>query len=65
MPKFGDWDVNNPQSAEFSVIFNKASDEKKGGKPEPKSVAKKETQTKNEPALRKRPSVSYILASPC
>lgn len=36
LPKFGDWDVNDPASAEgFTVIFNKARDEKKtGGKPE-------------------------------
>ncbi|KAF5196784.1 hypothetical protein FRX31_013628, partial [Thalictrum thalictroides] len=29
LPKFGDWDVNNPTSSDFSVIFNKARDEKK------------------------------------
>ncbi|KAF2288939.1 hypothetical protein GH714_022922 [Hevea brasiliensis] len=36
LPKFGDWDVNDPASAEgFTVIFNKARDEKKTvGKPE-------------------------------
>lgn len=36
LPKFGEWDVNDPASAEsFTVIFNKARDEKKtGGKPE-------------------------------
>lgn len=36
MPKFGEWDVNDPASAEgFTVIFNKARNEKKsGGKPE-------------------------------
>lgn len=36
MPKFGEWDVNDPASAEgFTVIFNKARDEKKtGGKPD-------------------------------
>ncbi|KAJ7957646.1 RPM1-interacting protein 4-like [Quillaja saponaria] len=32
LPKFGEWDVNDPASAEgFSVIFNKARDEKKTG----------------------------------
>lgn len=32
MPKFGDWDVNDPASAEgFTVIFNKARNEKKTG----------------------------------
>ncbi|CAI0378759.1 unnamed protein product [Linum tenue] len=36
LPKFGEWDVNDPASAEgFIVIFNKARDEKKtGGKPD-------------------------------
>lgn len=30
MPKFGEWDVNNPASADgFTVIFAKARDEKK------------------------------------
>ncbi|CAL5203738.1 unnamed protein product [Lathyrus oleraceus] len=30
LPKFGDWDVNDPASAEgFTVIFNKARDDKK------------------------------------
>ncbi|KAJ0105699.1 hypothetical protein Patl1_18215 [Pistacia atlantica] len=37
LPKFGEWDVNNPATAEgFTVIFNRARDEKKassdGGK---------------------------------
>ncbi|KAL3615337.1 Protein noi4 [Castilleja foliolosa] len=36
LPKFGEWDVNDPASAEgFTVIFNKARNEKRtGGKPE-------------------------------
>ncbi|KAJ4754817.1 RPM1-interacting protein 4 (RIN4) family protein [Rhynchospora pubera] len=30
LPKFGEWDVNNPASAEgFTVIFQKARDDKK------------------------------------
>lgn len=33
LPKFGDWDVNDPASAEkFSVIFKRARDEKKSGR---------------------------------
>ncbi|XP_018844612.1 protein NOI4-like isoform X2 [Juglans regia] len=33
LPKFGEWDVNNPASAEgFTVIFSKARDEKKSNK---------------------------------
>ncbi|KAL9271557.1 NOI4-like protein [Drosera capensis] len=36
LPKFGDWDENDPASAEgFTVIFNKARNEKKtGNKPD-------------------------------
>ncbi|CAN1242533.1 Protein NOI4, partial [Linum perenne] len=46
LPKFGEWDVNDPSSAEgFTVIFNKVRDEKKtGGKPE--SPGKTDTNTK-------------------
>ncbi|XP_052487646.1 protein NOI4-like [Gossypium raimondii] len=46
LPKFGEWDVNDPASAEgFTVIFNKARDEKKtGGKPE--SPAKSDSNVK-------------------
>ncbi|XP_020234300.2 protein NOI4 [Cajanus cajan] len=33
LPKFGEWDVNDPASAEgFTVIFNKARDERKAAK---------------------------------
>lgn len=59
LPKFGEWDVNDPASAEgFTVIFNKARDEKKtGGKPE--SPGK--VDALNRPALdpQKAPSVSF------
>ncbi|XP_040960700.1 protein NOI4 isoform X1 [Gossypium hirsutum] len=46
LPKFGEWDVNDPASADgFTVIFNKARDEKKtGGKPE--SLEKADTHGK-------------------
>uniref|UniRef100_A0A0E0KVE5 RIN4 pathogenic type III effector avirulence factor Avr cleavage site domain-containing protein n=1 Tax=Oryza punctata TaxID=4537 RepID=A0A0E0KVE5_ORYPU len=34
LPKFGEWDVNNPASAEgFTVIFQKARDDKKTAGP--------------------------------
>ncbi|XP_043691038.1 protein NOI4-like [Telopea speciosissima] len=43
LPKFGEWDVNDPASAEgFTVIFNKARDEKKTGA-KPDSPGKEET----------------------
>lgn len=61
LPKFGEWDVNNPASAEgFTVIFNKARNEKKmGGKPE--SPAKDFTQLKRGAVLGKPQSVSFFL----
>ncbi|CAL8994077.1 unnamed protein product [Prunus brigantina] len=32
LPKFGEWDVNNPATAEgFTVIFNKARDDRRSG----------------------------------
>lgn len=50
MPKFGEWDVNNPASAEgFTVIFSKAKDDKKpntnpkGPTPPPQKTKKKVT----------------------
>ncbi|CAJ2633731.1 protein NOI4-like [Trifolium pratense] len=60
LPKFGEWDVNDPASAEgYTVIFNKARDEKKtGGKPD--SPAKKNPQ--NRPPLEngKPPGKSWF-----
>ncbi|CAJ2640080.1 unnamed protein product [Trifolium pratense] len=51
LPKFGEWDVNDPASAEgFTVIFNKARDEKKtGGNPE--SPGKTATEPQSKPAI--------------
>lgn len=51
LPKFGEWDVNDPASAEgFTVIFNKARDEKKtGGNPE--SPAKTAADPHSKPAV--------------
>ena len=56
LPKFGEWDVNDPASAEgFTVIFNKARDEKKTGA-KPESPVKADPQSR--PALdRKTQSV--------
>lgn len=58
MPKFGEWDVNDPASAEgFTVIFNKARNEKKtGGKPE--SPTKEESAYRPGATLGKPQSVS-------
>ncbi|EAZ00558.1 hypothetical protein OsI_22578 [Oryza sativa Indica Group] len=46
LPKFGEWDVNDPASADgFTVIFNKARDEKKGGNGQDTDSPCKETRT--------------------
>ena len=46
LPKFGEWDVNNPASAEgFTVIFNKARDDKKTNA----ATLKVETPRKSDP----------------
>nr|GMD57950.1 RPM1-interacting protein 4-like isoform X2 [Ipomoea batatas] len=60
MPKFGEWDVNDPASAEgFTVIFNKARDEKKtGGKPE--SPTKADTNTKPAADPSKPPAKKWF-----
>ncbi|XP_038683992.1 protein NOI4-like isoform X2 [Tripterygium wilfordii] len=51
LPKFGEWDVNNPASAEgFTVIFNKARNEKKTKATAGVPVA---SPTKNETAYDK------------
>ena len=52
LPKFGEWDVNDPASAEgFTVIFNKARDEKKtGGKPESPGKADSNSKPAADPA---------------
>ncbi|XP_027062150.1 protein NOI4 [Coffea eugenioides] len=58
LPKFGEWDVNDPASAEgFTVIFNKARNEKKtGGKsdsPQKGSSAYKHRATLGKPQSKK------------
>ncbi|XP_039039404.1 protein NOI4-like isoform X2 [Hibiscus syriacus] len=46
LPKFGEWDVNDPASAEgFTVVFNKARNEKRTG-------GKVESQGTNDPACK-------------
>ncbi|KAK2378138.1 protein NOI4 [Trifolium repens] len=60
LPKFGEWDVNDPASAEgYTVIFNKARDEKKtGGKPD--SPAKKNPQNRAPLENGKPPAKSWF-----
>lgn len=52
LPKFGEWDVNNPASADgFTVIFAKARDDKKtsGGAPRADNQAKQQSETAPPP----------------
>lgn len=58
LPKFGEWDVNDPASAEgFTVIFNKARNEKRtGGKSD--SPPKGDSTYKHGSTLGKPHSVS-------
>ncbi|KAI4305613.1 hypothetical protein L6164_028969 [Bauhinia variegata] len=60
LPKFGEWDVNDPASAEgFTVIFNKARNEKKtGGKVE--SPPKDNSTYKNKVVLGKPQSKKWF-----
>lgn len=56
LPKFGEWDVNNPASAEgFTVIFSKARDEKKTNGNSRSSTPKKK---KHDDHHTERPSKS-------
>ncbi|KAA0066959.1 RPM1-interacting protein 4-like [Cucumis melo var. makuwa] len=49
LPKFGEWDVNNPASAEgFTVIFSKARDEKKSNEAPGNTAAKDNTSRQEE-----------------
>ncbi|XP_072970830.1 protein NOI4-like isoform X2 [Typha angustifolia] len=63
LPKFGEWDVNDPSSAEgFTVIFNKARDEKKtGGTTNESDSPGKDDQTfKNGPYAMKTNSKKWF-----
>ncbi|THU60357.1 hypothetical protein C4D60_Mb07t11790 [Musa balbisiana] len=60
LPKFGEWDVNDPASAEgFTVIFNKARDERKTGSNarDTDSPGKEETGFKHGPYASKSTAV--------
>ncbi|KAL9270626.1 NOI4-like protein [Drosera capensis] len=55
LPKFGEWDVNDPSSAEdFSIIFNKARTEKKLGS-QTDSLSKPESLPNHATVLGKPP----------
>ncbi|XP_010531009.1 PREDICTED: RPM1-interacting protein 4 [Tarenaya hassleriana] len=42
LPKFGEWDVNDPATAEgFTVIFSKAGEDKKTGGASNRSVSQR------------------------
>nr|KAJ0187927.1 hypothetical protein LSAT_V11C900497650 [Lactuca sativa] len=63
LPKFGDWDVNDPASAEgFTVIFNKARNEKKTGGTSDSPPKNDSTYNKSGTATLGKPqSVSFFI----
>lgn len=64
MPKFGEWDVNDPATAEsFTVIFNKARDEKKasGNAQSPTSLGN-DVPTYNTGVCATKPAVSFTFS---
>ncbi|KAH6792185.1 RPM1-interacting protein 4 family protein [Perilla frutescens var. hirtella] len=49
LPKFGEWDVNNPASADgFTVIFAKARDEKKAKDSSSEQPARSESAARHD-----------------
>ncbi|XP_066376418.1 protein NOI4-like [Miscanthus floridulus] len=69
LPKFGEWDVNDPASADgFTVIFNKARDEKKAGNGQDTDSPSKDTRTERVESYAAKPSTKKwfccVTASP-
>uniref|UniRef100_A0A804PZW4 RIN4 pathogenic type III effector avirulence factor Avr cleavage site domain-containing protein n=1 Tax=Zea mays TaxID=4577 RepID=A0A804PZW4_MAIZE len=68
LPKFGEWDVNDPASADgFTVIFNKARDEKKGGNGQDTDSPSKDPRTERVESYAAKPSTKWfccVTASP-
>ncbi|XP_010551964.1 PREDICTED: RPM1-interacting protein 4-like [Tarenaya hassleriana] len=61
LPKFGEWDVNDPASAEgFTVIFNKARNERKGGTKKTESPNKDSRNYKSTVVLGKPQSKRWL-----
>ncbi|GJU62126.1 RPM1-interacting protein 4 (RIN4) family protein [Tanacetum coccineum] len=57
-PKFGDWDVNDPASAKsFTMIFNKARNEKK--------TSKSQSTSKNDSMYNKRETTTFAKPQCC
>ncbi|CAN1184766.1 Protein NOI4 [Linum perenne] len=58
LPKFGEWDVNDPTTAEgFTVIFTKARDEKKNG---PSAGANDNNKRREEPKAQAKPVKRWL-----
>lgn len=53
LPKFGEWDVNDPATADgFTVIFTKAGEDKKTGRSSTKTNSQRK-QDGDKPAVKK------------
>ncbi|KAL1823013.1 hypothetical protein ACET3Z_009791 [Daucus carota] len=68
LPKFGEWDLKNPGTSEFSVIFEKARNAKREGHPHkfnPNSpFFKKEAEPQWTPAYKNKNNVSQSQKRP-
>ncbi|KAF3431133.1 hypothetical protein FNV43_RR25863 [Rhamnella rubrinervis] len=67
LPKFGEWDVNDPGSADgFTAIFNQARDEKKSGGDPSKAILKyNDDDDRRENVKYKYPKMVYIQVLVC
>ncbi|CAF1706526.1 hypothetical protein Bca4012_005212 [Brassica carinata] len=53
LPKFGEWDVNDPATADgYTVIFSKAGEDKKTGRSSTKTNSQRK-QDGDKPAVKK------------
>lgn len=53
LPKFGEWDVNDPAKAEgFTIIFSKAGEDKKTGRSTSKATSQRK-QDGGKPTVKK------------
>ncbi|KAK4492908.1 hypothetical protein RD792_000235 [Penstemon davidsonii] len=66
LPKFGEWNVNDPASAEgYTVIFNKARNEKRtGGKSESPPKVDSAYKRGSTATLGKPQSATWVLSIP-
>ncbi|KAJ0433403.1 putative RPM1-interacting protein 4/NOI4 [Helianthus anomalus] len=60
LPKFGDWDLKNPSATEFSIIFDKAREERKLKYERPASNINSHWKDKQRVSLNTKRSSSMV-----